>query len=199
MKRRGAGPIAGALADERGASIIEFALVIPVFAAMVLGFMDFGHWVFVRALTDGGLEQAARSTGVGGAAVDPTVFERNVESTVKRIAATATFTWDKKSYYQFSGVNKPEKLTDDKNDNQLYDPGDCWEDLNPNGTYDTQPGRDGVGGADDVVFYKVVVSYPPLIPLAGMIPGVPDRRTVTATTIIKRQPHAAQAAPSVRC
>ncbi len=174
-------------------------MVLPVFAAIVLGFMDFGHWVFVRALTEGGLEQAARSTGVGGAAVDPTVFERNVESTVKTIAATATFTWDKKSYYEFSGVNKPEKLTDDKNNNQLYDPGDCWEDLNPNNEFDENPGRDGIGGADDVVFYKVTVSYPPLIPLGGMIPGVPDARTLTASTIIKRQPHAAQTAPSVRC
>lgn len=187
------------LQHDRGVSIVEFALIVPVFLGMILGFMDFGYWTFVRATTLGGLEEAARSAGVGGPAADPAVFESKVQDTVRTIAANAKFTWDKKSYYEFSGIGKPEKLTSDINGNGMYDKGDCWEDLNPNGTYDTNPGKNGIGGADDILVYRVVVAFEPLLPITGLLPGVPETRSVTASTIVKRQPYAAQTAPAIRC
>ena len=185
--------------DEGGAAALEMALILPAFAGMLLGFLDFAYTSYVRSATTGALEQVARSSGVGATA-DPTVAEKAiVEATVKKIAADATFTWDKKSYFQFSGINKPEKLTDDKNANGKYDAGDCWEDLNPNNKYDTSPGRDGIGGADDIVFYKVKVDFAPLVDISGLFPFITKTRTVNASTIIKRQPFAAQAVPTVRC
>jgi hypothetical protein len=185
--------------NQDGATIVEFAIVLPVFATLICGGLDFAHWAYVRSATTGAIESVARSTGVGGASVDPRVYEEQVETMVKKIASTATFEWDKKSYYEFSGIGKPEKLTSDLDEDGVYDTGDCWEDLNPNGTYDVAPGRDGIGGADDIVFYKVTVSYDPLITLTNLLPGVPADRTVVASTIIKRQPHAAQVVPAIRC
>lgn len=187
------------IADERGATIVEFAIVLPVFTMMIFGFLDFAHWSYMRAATSGALESVARSAGVGGPAVDPALFESQVETQVQEIAHSATLEWDKKSYFQFSGIGKPEKLTSDVNGNNQYDAGDCWEDQNPNGTYDTEQGEEGVGGADDIIFYKVTVSYDPLMSLFDLLPWLPETRTVTASTIVKRQPFAAQTVAAIRC
>jgi len=185
--------------SERGAAAVEFALMAPVFVGMLYGFLDFAQWSYVRAATTGSLEAVARSSGVGGPVVDPRVFEIEVEDLIKQVAGRATFVWEKKSYYQFSGIGQPEKLTDDKNSNGSYDAGDCWEDSNPNGTFDTSQGTSGVGGADDIVFYKVTVSFPALIQVNALFSSVPNNRTVVASTMVKRQPYAAQAVPSIRC
>lgn len=186
-------------ADSEGAAALELALILPAFAGMLLGFLDFSYTSYIRSTANGALEQVARASGVGGAAVDPRVTEQRVEATIRKIAADATFTWDRKSYFQFSGVNKPEKLTDDKDGDGRYDAGDCWEDLNPNSKYDTSPGRDGVGGADDIVFYKIKVDFDPLVDISGLFPFISESRSITASTIVKRQPFAAQTTPSVRC
>lgn len=182
-----------------GAAAVEMAILLPVFAAMVLGFLDFSYTAYVRSTANGALEQVARAAGVGADTVDPRTAELKVEATIRDIAKDATFNWEKKSYYEFSGVNKPEKLTSDKNGNKKYDAGDCWEDLVDNNKYDTSPGRDGIGTADDVVFYKLQVSFAPLVKLSGLLPSIPDTRSVTAATIIKRQPYAAQTVPAIRC
>ena len=138
---------------DRGVAAVEFALMAPVFVGMLYGFLDFAQWSYVRAAASGALEQVARSSGVGGPTVDPRVFELQVETLIKNVSDSATFVWDKKSYYQFTGVGQPEKLTDDKNANGRYDTGDCWEDSNPNLIYDATQGTSGVGGADDS-YYK---------------------------------------------
>lgn len=198
MTRRRLG-LARLIGDERGANAVEFALILPVFAGMILGFLDFGYWAYVRGATTGAIETVARSSGVGGASVDPTVFEGDVETLVKTVAKDATFTWTKKSYYQFNGVGQPEKLTGDKNANGAYDAGDCFEDSNGNGNYDAAQGKTGIGGADDILYYQVQVAFKPLVPLFGMFPGVPVGRTVSASTMVKRQPFAAQVVPPNVC
>jgi hypothetical protein len=187
------------VADASGATLMEFTLVAPVLLLMLLGFIDFAHWMYVRSVAIGALEGVARGAGVGGAKVDPATYEQAVEAQIHRIAKDATFTWSKKSYYQFSGINKPEKLVSDVNKNGVYDPGDCWEDLNPNGIYDINPGRTGIGGPDDIVYYQLTVSFTPLIPIGGFLPLLSGNHSSTVSTIVRRQPYAAQVPPAIRC
>lgn len=184
---------------ERGSTVVEFALITPVFIGMICGFVDFAYWTYVKASATGALERVARSASVGGSSVNTGPLETPVQNLIKEIANTATFVWTKKSYYQFSGIGKPEKLTSDYNANGQYDLGDCWEDSNPGGNYDSAQGTTGVGGADDIVYYSVKVNFTPLIPLSGLFPFIPTTRSVTATTMVKRQPFAAQATPPIVC
>jgi hypothetical protein len=153
----------------------------------------------VRSMAIGTLEQVARGAGVGGAAVNPATFEAQVESKIKNIAPSATFVWTKRSYYEFAGVGKPEKLVDDKDGDGRYDNGDCWEDLIANNVFDANPGRAGIGGADDILHYTLQVTHKPLFRLSGFIPGFPATRVTTIKTLVKRQPYAAQTIPPVRC
>ncbi|RST31824.1 pilus assembly protein [Sphingomonas ginkgonis] len=187
------------LGDRAGAAVIEMALVLPVLVLFILGFLDFGYWIYVRSTSIGALESAARGAGVGGAAVDAAALQTGVENQVKRIAPLASFAWSVRNYYEFAGIGKPEKLITDVNGNGKYDPGDCWEDLIPNGAYDTTPGRAGVGGADDIIYYQLTVSFPPFADIGGFLTNLAGNHSTTVTTIVKRQPYAAQATPAIRC
>ncbi len=165
----------------------------------LVGFFDYGYWMYVRATASGALESVARSSGVGGPTVDPSVFQSAVETQIKKLSPAATFVWNAKSYYDFEGIGMPEKIITDRNGNGSYDTGDCWEDANGNGTYDSDSGKSGIGGADDIVYYQVTVTFPPLIDIGGFIPRLGGNHTSTLKTIVRRQPYAAQTAPPVRC
>ena len=52
--------------------------------------------------------------------------------------------------------------------------------------------RAGIGGADDVVYYQLTVTFPPLINIGGFIPGLGGNHSSTLKTIVRRQPYAAQ-------
>jgi len=95
-------------------------------------------------------------------------------------------------------VGKPEKLITDVNGNGKYDPGDCWQDDNGNGVYDTDAGKSGIGGADDVVLYSVTLAMPRILPMATLI-GLPATQTINVKTTVRNQPFANQASPAVAC
>lgn len=185
--------------NNRGVTAVEFALIAPVFFAFLLGFIDLGRWIYVRAIAIGALEDVTRSSGVGGATVDPRTFEERTEELILKSAKDATFQWTKRSYHQFSAIGKPEKLITDNNGNGSYDGGDCWEDSNPNGNYDQESGQSGIGGADDILLYEVKVSFDPIVPTTGFLSGLDGRHHTTVETMVRRQPFAAQIMPSVRC
>lgn len=51
----------------RGAALIEFAFVAPVFFLMVLGIFEFGRAMMVQALLAGAAQQGARAGALNGA------------------------------------------------------------------------------------------------------------------------------------
>ncbi len=192
--------------DEQGATIVEFALLaIPLFV-MILGGIDLGYQNYVRSLMQGALNDAARLAAVE----DPDMNvsgdtpEEKVENLVKRIAGTvaldATITVTAQSYFDFSEIGDPEALMTDINGNGAYDEedGDCWEDSNENGEFDTDSGRSGIGGSDDVVFYTANVKMPRLLPLDKFI-SVSSTIDMTLETAIRNQPYGTQPNPPVLC
>jgi len=95
-------------------------------------------------------------------------------------------------------VGKPEKITTDTAPLGSYNSGDCYEDANGNGSYDMALGSDGLGGADDIVYYEVTVSMPRIFPMAKML-GWSATQSTKATTIVRNQPWANQAKPAIKC
>ena len=65
MSRRLASPRASA-ATQRGATIVEFALVLPVLCVLLLGMLDLGYRSYVTSIVQGALHEAARMATVGG-------------------------------------------------------------------------------------------------------------------------------------
>jgi Flp pilus assembly protein TadG len=182
----------------RGATLLEFGLVAGPLILTIMAIGDLGYQSYLRAVTRGVLEKAARSASVG--TLNSTQIDAYIESQMSAIASKNALppAVVKKSYYNFSRVGKPEKITTDTAPIGSYNSGDCYEDANNNGSYDTNSGATGLGGADDIVYYEVTISMPRLFPMAKML-GWSATQSATASTMVRNQPWANQGSPTIRC
>lgn len=175
--------------DARGVTIIEFGIVAPVMLIMLMGLCDLLYQVYTQSILNGELQKAARDSGIEGGAASTATIDAKVQTAVKKIARNATFTSTRKSYDSFSEI-APEPFTD-TNGNGVRNPGECFTDVNANGTWDADPGATGQGGASAVTVLTMTATYPRLFPVAGLL-GWSQSQTVSATTLLKNQPYATQ-------
>ncbi|MEQ6333093.1 TadE/TadG family type IV pilus assembly protein [Sphingobium sp. MK2] len=183
--------------DARGATLVEFGLIAAPLCLTIMAIADLGYQSYLRSVTRGVLEQASRSASVGtlnSAQIDAYIAAQMATINTKNGTTSVV----KKSYYNFSRVGKPEKITTDTAPLGSYNVGDCYEDANGNGTYDTALGSNGLGGADDIVYYEVTVSMPRVFPMAKML-GWSATQSAKATTIVRNQPWANQPKPAIIC
>ncbi|MDO7833763.1 pilus assembly protein [Sphingobium sp. HBC34] len=183
--------------DQRGVTLLEFALVSPALILTIMGIGDLAYQSYLRSVTRGVLEKAARSASVG--TLNSTDLDTYIAAQMSAInAKNGTTSVTKKSYYNFSRVGKPEKITTDTAPLGSYNVGDCYEDANGNGSYDAAGGTTGLGNADDIVYYEVTVSMPRMFPMAKLL-GWNATQSATATTMVRNQPWANQNKPTTKC
>jgi len=154
---------------------------------------DFGYRVYLGAVVEGTVTQAARLATVGNKTSAD--IDNYVKSQLLAFSKNAVITITKKSYSEFSGVGVPEKYQDSNNDG-VYTPGvDCYFDDNHNNVRDSAAtsGTTGLGGSDDVVFYSVQAVFPASTPVSGLM-GWTATETVTSSTVMRNQPYGAQSA-----
>ncbi|WP_323800852.1 TadE/TadG family type IV pilus assembly protein [Parasphingorhabdus sp.] len=178
------------LGDERGATLVEFGLVAAPFFLMLLGIMDLGYRGYVDTVSKSVLHKVARdaSTGEMTTAQIKQQVNDGLDDLVLKNAVIEVST---ESYFDFTNIGKPEKLTVDNNNNGEVDPGDCFIDNNGNDVFDTDYGIAGTGGPDDIVNYKIEIVSPRLFPLASMI-GLDDTMIISNSTAVRNQPFGAQ-------
>lgn len=183
--------------NARGATLVEFGLVAFPLLLFILGVGDLGYQSYLRAVTQGVLDRAARAASVG--ILTSTQIDAYIDTEMKTInTKNGTTSITKKSYYNFSRIGKPEKITTDTAPLGSFNKGDCFEDSNGNGSYDSAGGASGLGGADDIVFYEVTVSMPRLFPMAKML-GWSATQSATANATLRNQPWSNQATPATIC
>lgn len=194
MKHQATGPcrpqgklhrIAG---DTQGVAAIEFALIMPIFLTLMVGLLDVGQSVYATAILNGAVEQAARSSSLETA--DTVAADQIVEEIVGPILPGMTMTTTRMSYFDFTDIDRPERWND-VDGNGSCDNGESFTDENRSGSWDADVGSSGNGGAGDVVFYTVTVTYRTAFP----IPALPDtwsERTLSSTAVRKNQPFATQ-------
>jgi hypothetical protein len=182
--------------DERGLNIVEFAIVSVPFFMILLAFIDFGYRIYLENVVEGTLNKAARRATIGGVSVSS--IDDYVKGQLVAFSKNAVITINKRSYYDFAHVGKPEKITQDTVPLGTYNIGDCFEDANHNGVWDADSGSGGLGGSDDIVYYQVSVTFPRVVPL-GKFLGFSPMETVTANTVLRNQPYGAQMAPAQVC
>lgn len=133
------------------------------------------------------MQQAARKSTLESATASQEKIDERVEAAVKMIASNATITFDRKSYSTFSGVSQPEDFVD-LNEDGICNDGEQFEDANGNGSWDMDRGREGLGGARDVVLYKVAIEYPRAFGASKLL-GFSDNAKFEATTVMRNQPY----------
>ena len=178
------------LKDQRGATLVEFGLVAGPFILMLLGIMDLGYRGYVDTVSKSVLHRVARDASTGEMTAEQIEQQVNdgLDALVLKDAVISVTT---ESYFDFTNIGKPEKLTVDNNGNGEVDPGDCFIDNNGNDVFDTDYGIAGTGGPDDIVNYKIEITSPRLFPLASMM-GLDETMTISNSTAVRNQPYGAQ-------
>lgn len=183
------------LHSERGTSTVEFALIaLPLFL-MIMGGVEFGIEMFAKTRLEGALREASRmattgdptSIGTDGAKIDAYV------RTNMQIRDGTDVRITRKSYATFAQVGSPEKKISGG-----ASPPYCFEDVNANRLWDLDGGKAGLGGADDIVDYKVDVSYPAFFPLIVSTVTKQSRMTISARTTLRNEPFAGNTSQSVK-
>lgn len=173
--------------DSRGATIVEFAIVSPVMLLMLMGLGDMLYQQYAQSILNGAVQKAARDSTIEAAST--ATIDGRVQTMIQTISRNAVLSATRTSYDNFTEV-APEPFTD-SNGNGIRDPGECYTDENGNNQWDADPGTSGQGGASDVTLYTVTVTYPRLFPVAGLL-GWSSTQTISAKTLLKNQPYAAQ-------
>lgn len=190
-------PTRSLLRDDRGAYMIEFAMVLPTFLLLVMGIFDIGMQMYAKSVLAGAVEQAARLNTLETNNSNQTAIDQIVRDQVGRVARYGTLSFSRQNYQDFSSVGQPEKFTD-SNSNGVRNSGECFTDSNGNGVWDADSGGSGQGGASDVVVYRANLTFDRLFPLWKML-GEPQRKTITISTVLRNQPFSNQNSELVIC
>lgn len=180
--------------DDRGATVIEFAMIAPVMALLLVGAFDIAHTLYARAVLQGIVQKVARDATLEASTdtAAQAALDEKVKSQIRALANNATFVIKRRYYRTFSAAAaaRAEDFTD-TNRNGTCDSGEPYVDANLNGTWDPDGGNSGQGGAKDRTVYTVTISYPRMFPLWNFI-DVPTTTTLSASTVLINQPYTDQ-------
>ncbi len=174
--------------NQAGVTALEFALVAPVFLLLLMGTLNAGQMAYGAAALNGAVQTVARASTLQGAkAAD---LDTEVEKAIQAILPGVEVTSQRKSYFDFADIDRPEKFTDTNGDGECNN-GEAFDDLNGNGTWDADSTRTGNDGANDVVVTTYTAVYDPTFAVP-LISDKDSKITLTATSIKKNQPFAKQ-------
>lgn len=176
--------------DRRGATIIEFAIILPVLMMLLMGLFDMMFQLYAQSILTGAVQKAARDSAIEGGADETGAIDAKVLDRMRALVTVTDHDSERRSYKTFTSI-KPEVFYDN-NGNNRFDGGDCFDDINANGVWDQDPGETGQGGADDVTLYTFSVTYDRVFPTMTLL-GRPSTVTLTAKTLLKNQPYRQQA------
>lgn len=173
------------LADDEGATIVEFAIVVPLFLVLLIGIMDVGQMVYGKSVLTGAVHRAARDSALETR--NTSQADAAVLDAIRPVLPGVKIETSRTSYFDFADVGRAEKW-DDKNANGVCDAPETYTDENRNGQWDKDIGQKGSSGtANDVVVYKVTAKFKPVFQVPFM-PKLWSERKLSATAVTKNQP-----------
>ncbi|MBK9011688.1 TadE family protein [Novosphingobium sp.] len=103
-------PLSSLGRESEGATIVEFALVLPVLMVTLMGLFDLAYNMYTQQLLQGAIQNAARSSTIEGASGSEAAIDAIVTEAVHAIAPTATMQFERRAYASFADVARPEGL-----------------------------------------------------------------------------------------
>ena len=150
-------PMQSLIRDQRGAAAVQFAILVPAMLVLLVGSFEVAMLLFVGGTMESAVLAASRY-GVTGFTEDGISREQRIrdiigERTLGFVDLKATKI-NTLVYASFDQIGQPEPFTD-ANKNGVHDPGEEFNDVNGNGTWDDDMGKAGLGGPGDVVLYDI--------------------------------------------
>jgi hypothetical protein len=183
--------------DEGGATLPEFAFVLPTFLVLLFGIFDIGQAIYAQSVLQGAMQDAGRSAGLESGPSQLAKIDQYIKDQTQPIVfGNPQYKLERVNYKSFNDVGRPEDFEDKAHDgvkNGEYDSDECFWDENDSGAWEGDVGKGGVGGAKDVAVYTATIEYDRVFPLWKLI-GLSDKSTISATTTLRNQPYGPQAA-----
>ena len=177
-------------ADQRGATILEFAIIAPTLMLFVVGIFEVAMILFVSSLLEGSVREAARYgiTGYVYEGYDRIAVIRNI---VKQNSAgmidMEKVRIDTLTYQSFSAIGQPEPFSD-TNANGTWDAGEAFNDVNGNGVWDPDMGVNGAGSPGDIVVYRITYDWPMVTSFMGDMLGRAGLIQLSASYAVRNEP-----------
>lgn len=192
-------------ADDRGSTVIEFALLAPVFLMVLMGLCDYAHTLYMISSLQGVVQKVARDSTIEdySSVAAQAALDAKVVSQIKMLAADATVPPPTRRYYKTyaAATSRTAETWTDTDHDGTCDHGEQYSDANNNSVWDRDGGDANTGAnAKDRVIYQVSVSYQRLFPIYRFI-GLSNTVNLQATTVLANQPYAEQSvysAPTTR-
>jgi len=184
------------LADQRGVTAIEFAIVAPVLLLLIAGGLELGHMKYVQTVFIGQVQKAGRDMSLesSASALNQATVMANATKYVSAVAYGANVTYTLQSFHDYRNVAKRAEEFGDANSNGVCDNNEAFVDSNANGVWDTDGAVSGRGGAKDVVLLTVNLSYPRMA--MGRFFGTGDKINLQSSTVLRNQPSTSQSVPA---
>ena len=174
--------------NSRGVTVIEYALISPVFLTLLMGGMDVAQEAYALSLLNGATQKIARADTIQNA--NTSTNNATVLQTLAPVLPNVTVNSVRQNYNDFADIGRSEKWND-TNNNGLCDNGETYVDENSDGHFSTDVAESGNGGANDVVVWTVTATYRPMF-YAPFVSRIAGTRTLKSVAIKKNQPFAAQ-------
>lgn len=177
------------LHNKEGATLVEFALIAPVFLLMIFGAMEFSIIMFTKSAMEGATNITSRLGKTGYTEEGTTREEMLVALLVERsrgVLDPEKVEVETLVYESFDQINEPEPLSADLNGNGSYDPGDTFQDINGNGQWDDDLGSAGLGGPGDIVVYTINYPWHLKTPVMSHLIGNDEGNFPISTSVVVR-------------
>lgn len=159
---------------ESGATIVEFAIVAPLFILVLFAALQIGFVMLIQSALDTAAREASR-VGITGAtsagmtrsdAINAKILQV-IDMYSGSIVDPSKVSIVVKSYSSLSNIGTPEPFTD-TNNNGKYDNGEPFTDVNGTGVWDADQGISGSFGlSGQVVEYKICYPWDTIFPIFG--------------------------------
>lgn len=175
---------------ENGAAAVEFAIGGGVVVLAVIMLMEILMILLINVLLEGGMRNAARFgiTGSEGAESRQAQILSIIENHTLGLVDMNTVSVNSYVYNSFEEIGLAEEFDDDSPANGAFDEGESFTDSNGNGVWDADRGTPGLGGADDIVLYKIEYDLPFLTGVLEPLLGKDNVRLTTAIPV-KNEPY----------
>jgi len=173
---------------ESGITVVEFAIIAPVFLLLISGIVEFSLIMFTSVVMESATNTTSRlgKTGytTGGISRQQEIIN-TVDARTAGLLDPTKITIKSESYSDFNNIGQPEPC---------ITPSPCpgtagvnFVDINGNGTWDADMGQAGLGGAGDIVVYTVSYPWHIMNPLVSTIIG--STFTITARSVVRNEPY----------
>jgi Flp pilus assembly pilin Flp len=177
--------------EQRGVAAVEFAIIAPVFLILIFGIIEVSSILYVTMVLEGATTTSSRLAKTGyqaqGATRQDMIYDM-IKQNAGLLVDTKKISIASLSYGSFSNIGQPEPFTD-LNSNGIWNFNEPYSDVNGNGKWDSDMGITGLGGANDIVLYKITYPWPVYTPLLSKFMGNNGIYTITTNVIVKNEPY----------